>query len=157
MTSRGLLYYLMIFFRKWILTNFFCLLVEKKNRVVWKLNIFFVILFRIWQTCFLYKVFFFLFVTSWMLKFAEREVLERSTPSQSTRCSWAALDCKRRKKCRQSSVFKLWSFERAAVVFNNHSKLAVGLLLTKNLNDLACFYLAKPRSVKKELEDQSLR
>lgn len=94
-------------------------------------------------------VFFVLFFTSWMLKFAQREVLERSTPSQSTRCFWAALDCKRRKKCMQSSVFKLWILERAAVVLDHRSKLVVWLLFTQNVK-WSCLFLFSETTLSKE-------
>ena len=39
-----------------------------------------------------------------MLKYAAKGLLERNIPLQNTRCSWVALDWKRRKKCKLRST-----------------------------------------------------
>ena len=53
-----------------------------------------------------------------MLKYAAKGLLGRNIPLQNTRCSWVALDWKRRKKCKLRSTavttvfclfFVLWS------------------------------------------------
>ena len=39
-----------------------------------------------------------------MLKYAVKGLLERNIPLQNTRCSWVALDWRRRKKCKLRST-----------------------------------------------------
>ena len=46
-----------------------------------------------------------------MLKYAVKGLLERNIPLQNTRCSWVALDWRRRKKC------KLWSTVTTVFLF----------------------------------------
>ena len=56
-----------------------------------------------------------------MLKYAAKGLLGRNIPLQNTRCSWVALDWKRRKKCELRStvttVFCLFSVLVVVVLF----------------------------------------
>ena len=52
-----------------------------------------------------------------MLKYAAKGLLERNIPLQNTRCSWVALDWKRRKKCKlRSTVNTVFFFSVLVVV-----------------------------------------